>query len=39
MVSASTASVSRYGPSRSMMSVTSPMKTLASATKNCGSLL
>ena len=38
-VSASTASGSRYGPSRSRMSVTSPKKTLASATKNCGSLL
>ena len=38
-VSASTASGSRYGPRRSMMSATSPRKTLASATKNCGSLL
>ena len=39
IVSASTASGSRYGPRRSMMSATSPRKTLASATKNCGSLL
>ena len=38
-VSASTASGSRYGPRRSMMSATRPRKTLASATKNCGSLL
>ena len=38
-VSASTASGSRYGPSRSMMSVTRPRNTLASAWKNCGSLL
>ena len=38
-VSASTASGSRYGPSRSMMSATRLRKTLASATKNCGSLL
>ena len=38
-VSASTASGSRYGPSRSMMSATRPRKTLASAMKNCGSLL
>ena len=38
-VSASTASGSRYGPRRSMMSATRLRKTLASATKNCGSLL
>ncbi len=37
--SASTASGSRYGPRRSRMSVTRPRKTLASAMKNCGSLL
>jgi len=39
MVSGSTASGSRYGPSRSSTSLTRPRKTLASATKNCGSLL
>ena len=39
MVSGSTASGSRYGPSRSRTSLTRPRKTLASATKNCGSLL
>ncbi len=37
--SSSTLSDSRYGPRRSMMSVTRPMNTAASATKNWGSLL
>jgi hypothetical protein len=39
MVSGSTASGSRYGPSRSSTSLMRPRKMLASATKNCGSLL